>query len=108
MASDISQIQIGTTLYSWGGWDASGYHNVMYITDLLTGAQRIEILGRVRFLAQGFVTNPAWNWMAGKLIYLLANGAMTQTRPVSGPVTILGIAWSSTTICLDPQPPRVV
>jgi hypothetical protein len=108
MANDISQIQIGTTLYSWGGWDASGYHNEMRITDLLTGAQQTLPLGRVRFLAQGFVTNPAWNWIAGKLLYLAANGAMTQTRPISGPVTILGIAWSPTTICLDPQPPRAV
>jgi hypothetical protein len=75
--------------------------------DIATGATRVVRMGGGKFLAQGFVTNDAWNWVPGKLLYLAANGTMTQTRPTSGPVTVLGIAYTSKKICLDPRPPKM-
>ena len=104
--NDESMYQDGNTAYVWGGWDASGFHSEMKIYDLMTGACQRKQLGPVPFLAQGFVTNSDWSWTANKLLYLAANGGMTQTRPVSGPVVIMGIAYSPTTICFDPQPPK--
>ena len=104
--NDISQTQDDQTVYVWGGYSPSGFHNDMIKIDIATGASTRETLGLVEFLAQGFVTNANWAWTPGKLIYLDAGGAMTQTRPASGPVTILGIAYSATTICFDPRPPK--
>jgi hypothetical protein len=105
MANDLSVVQDGQTAYVWGGWNASGFHTMMYIVDLQTGAVRAEPLGRTRFLAQGFVTNPEWDWIPGKLLYLGADGIMTQTRPV-GIITVVGIAYTATKICLDTRPPK--
>ena len=106
MANDIAQIQIGMTLYIWGGWDESGFHTEMTIMDLLTGATRTVKLGQIRFLAQGFVTNPLWDWVPGKLLYLGADGIMTQTRPTIGYATVVGIAYTATKICFDPRSPK--
>jgi hypothetical protein len=108
MAHDVSQTQDESTLYVWGGWDASGYHNVMYLYDKSTGASREVPLGLVRFLSQGFVSNPDWTWIPGKLLYLSADGQMTQERPTFGNTAIIGIAYSPTIICFSPGPPFTV
>lgn len=104
--NDTSIVQDGQTAYLWGGWGESGFHSRMLVVDMQTGASRLVPFGQVKFLAQGFVTNPAWSWTPGKLLYLWTDGTMSQTRPTLGVVTILGIAYSATTICFDPRPPK--
>lgn len=107
MANDQSIVQDPYTIYFWGGWDASGFHNEMYVVDLATGAYQRVPIDTVRFLRQGLITNANWTWVPGKIIYLAADGAMTQNRPHAGTVTILGVAYSATTICFNPLPPFV-
>lgn len=106
MANDIASVDSGGTYYVWGGWDASGFYSFMIEIDAATGTQRQIPVDTVRFLRQGFVTNPAWTWTPGMLLYLGANSVITQTRPASGPITVLGVAYSATTICFCPRPPK--
>jgi hypothetical protein len=103
--NDVNIVQNGSgTAYMWGGWDETGFHYVMWEVDLVTGAKRVIDLSKTRYLSQGFVSNPAWNWIPGKLLYLTNDGTMSQDRPTEGTTAILGIAYSATVICFSPQP----
>lgn len=105
MVWDTSITITDDTAYVWGGWDESGYRSKMKVFDLVTGAEKEIDLTKVRFQTSGFVINDSWNFTAGKLVYLDTDGTLTQTRPLSGQVTVVGVAWTSTILCLDPRPP---
>lgn len=96
---EASMTESEDTVYYWS-------NTTLVMMDKVTGAAKVLDTSKARFQAQGFVTNANWSWTPNKLLYLAANGAMTQTRPTSGPITILGIAYSATTICFNPQPPK--
>ena len=105
-ANDVTQYNDGDTITAWGGWDGSTFYNTMTQIDVLTGAIKIIDVQGVVYQTQGFVENDAWDWTPGWLLYLTTNGQMTQERPVSGPITVVGIAWTDKIICLDPRPPK--
>lgn len=53
------------------------------------------------------ITEGSWNWTAGSVIYLGANGALTQTPPVAPAVfsLIVGYAISATTMYVQIREP---
>jgi len=106
MANDVTQYNDGTTISVWGGWDGSKFYDQMYQIDTATGTGKEIPVQGIYYQTQGFVENDSWSWTAGQLLYLTTNGQMTQNRPVSGPITVVGIAWTDKIICLDPRPPK--
>ena len=58
-----------------------------------------------RVLISGFMRNDTWNWTPGRVIYLGASGALTQTVPtISGDmVQIIGIATGTDHMIVNPQ-----
>lgn len=46
----------------------------------------------------GEFTDPSWNWIPDKVIYLGINGVLTQTSPNTGFSCIIGVAITATTI----------
>jgi len=50
---------------------------------------------------RGTLSNPAWSWIAGQVIYAGMNGALTQTRPITGYLAEVGHAVSADTILID-------
>lgn len=62
-------------------------------------------IGSVLF--HGFVTNVAWKWSPGAVLWLSATpGEMTETQPMSGYAVRLGRAWTETEVFFDPQAPE--
>ncbi len=54
----------------------------------------------------GPMRNPAWSWTPEQPVYLSTAGALTQTRPTSGFVQIIGWADTATIIFVNPREPK--
>lgn len=73
---------------------------------LTTGAVASGDMAQV--LTRGEITEPSWNWTPGLPLYLVSNGLMSQTPPVSGFSLPAGSAISPTKIFIEFQPPTLL
>jgi hypothetical protein len=75
--------------------EARGMMNTASVAQGSTGA----------LLRRGFVTNDAWAWTPGAVLWLSATpGEMTETKPVTGAAIRCAEAFTSKTIYFDPRP----
>ena len=54
----------------------------------------------------GPMRNAAWNWTPEQPVYLGSAGALTQSRPASGFVQVVGWADTATQLFVNPREPR--
>lgn len=52
----------------------------------------------------GEITDPSWNWIVGKSIYLGNNGLLIQTVPISGYLIVMGYATEPTKVMINIKP----
>ncbi|MGL5074346.1 MAG: hypothetical protein ACRDBG_00700 [Waterburya sp.] len=53
---------------------------------------------------QDLITEPSWNWIPGKKVYLSTLGNLTQVPPLTGVQVQIGIAKSPTSLIVEIQP----
>jgi hypothetical protein len=56
------------------------------------------------FLKMGQMTNPGWNWVLNKAIFLGTNGDLTQTPPTAPNTIIQKVAWPVTATTIEWSP----
>jgi hypothetical protein len=69
----------------------------------LSASAAVEVDDPVTPINHGPVTDAAWAWTPGKVIYLDDDGGLTETAPESGSVVRIGVAMSATVILVDIQ-----
>lgn len=58
----------------------------------------------IQIQPSGVLVEPSWSWVDGP-IFLGLSGSLTQTPPVAGAITELGLALSPTSMLIRIQPP---
>ena len=56
----------------------------------------------------GVMTEPAWRWQPGRPVFLGEQGALTQTAPASGVISVVGVALSAQSVALGLRAPIVL
>lgn len=84
-----------------------------YVADSNTDAHRNKVIGLAKAnINTGFsgnvetdaeVTNPAWTWNVGDIIFINGAGVLSTTAPDAGWCQIIGIAVASDSISLEIQ-----
>ena len=57
----------------------------------------------VDFQTEGEMEEPSWSWSATEIVWLAANGTLTQTVPTSGHLFQVGIPMGPTRLRIEPQ-----
>jgi hypothetical protein len=67
-------------------------------------ASATPIDGEAIIYTFGSLTEPSWQWLPQRLLFLGANGQITQTPPTTGFLLVLGKAVTPTEILIQLQP----
>jgi hypothetical protein len=115
---DVKQVLAATAGEDQGAYDCVYLetNGRMYKTDADTDAKSNGVLAIAlaatlngaagQYLLHGPVTNPGWNWIVGRPVYLSqASGGLTQTAPVvtGTQIRIVGYATAATTLHFAPD-----